>query len=575
MSAAPLPSPRLIALRAEVARREAERTARAKQLAEVVAQLRGKQEAHPKQRAALRSVAKQIAILATRRAGKTSGMNAELMARALEVPRYRATYCNATRVEAMGLAWESDTQDGWKDLLVRFGKVHPDQDGCYLIGGVTVKPNHTDLTLTFSNGSKLDIFAADDPKALDKFRGRAKHAVVVDEAQKFPDLVKFCGPVCSGVVKDFQGQIILQGTPGEDCAGQFYEVTKPLDHGDRVPGWEVHEFGVTDNPFFGADYEERYERAVRPEIEAKGLTIDDPTVQREWFGKWVREGTRYVYPVNLAPAATLTFAPVRMSSSWQRTAAHVRDLTPQVAALLAQGGWYDHDKAVDDLPRRKNGRPRDWLFGLGCDFGFDPDPVALVVVGFTLEMPDVWEMFSWKRTRLVPDDWRCLVELLWRQLDDELIAIVGDPGGLVGANMNAWRERLGIPIENADKAGKRSWQEMVGGDIRTGRIHYREGSELLTEHRHLVWMPSAPGRPAKEHADRKLPDGSVPGNHCADSFTYVYRHLTHHQFRSPPPAASALERDEAYAEQAAEQATAIALAERDESDGWEPVERDY
>lgn len=560
-------SPRLAALRAEQERRRHLAEARARELATVVTALRAKQASHPKQQAALRTSARQVAILATRRAGKTSGMNAELMARALETPRYRATYCNATRAEAMGLAWESDTQDGWLDLLARLGAPHPDEDGCYLIGGVTAKPNRTELTIAFSNGSKLDIFAADDPKALDKFRGRAKHAVVVDEAQKFPDLVKFCGPVCSGVVKDFGGQLVLQGTPGEDCAGFFYDVTKPEDHGERIPGWDVHEFGVCDNPFFGATFEERYERAVRPEIEPKGLTVDDPGVQREWFGRWVREHTRYVYPVALAPAATLTFAPVRMSGVWRRFAGHVRDMTPELATVLSVDGWYDHDAAVADLPRKPNGRPREWLFGLGADFGFDPDPVAVSLEAFSPDLPDTWEMFSWKRTRLVPDDWRCLLELLWRQLGGSLVAIVGDPGGLAGANMVAWRERLGIPIENADKAGKRAWQEMMAGDIRTGRKHYREDSALLDEHRHLVWQVSRTGKVLGEHADRKLADGRVPGNHASDADLYISRYLAHHMFRAPPPAETGLRRQEREAEEHAERVTAAQLAE-ERDDGW-------
>jgi hypothetical protein len=59
-------------------------------------------------------------------------------------------------------------------------------------------------------------------------------------------------------------------------------------------------------------------------------------------------------------------------------------------------------------------------------------------------------------------------------------------------------------------------------------VRYREDSPLLTEHRHLVYLPTKPGKPLKDHADRRSSDGKVHGNHCSDAGLYSFRHLTHY-----------------------------------------------
>ena len=145
---------------------------------------------------------------------------------------------------------------------------------------------------------------------------------------------------------------------------------------------------------------------------------------------------------------------------------------------------------------------------------------------------------------------------------------------LVGADLVAWRERLGLPIEAADKAGKRAWQEMLNGDIRRGRILYRDGSPLLDEHRHLVRLPGTVGKQGREHADRRLPDGRVPGNHISDGWLYIYRHLTHHLHRPAVQRDEGLAREERMLEEGLDRMAGAVEAQKRaagdfEDDGWE------
>lgn len=577
-------------------------------LAAVVAELRAGQEQHPKQRAAFRSAAQQVAILASRRAGKTSGGAREDLACALERPKFRCTYCNSTKGEAEKLVWRSDTEDGWVDLLARYGTRDPRNKSQWLIGGITATVSESDLTISFSNGSNLEIFAADTAADTDKLRGRAKHRVRVDEAQKFPALAKFVRSVVTAVLKDFRGQLIIQGTPGEDCDGYFYDVTRPEDHGPRVIGWEVHEFGVTDNPGFGAvvhiveaitggwyvvdpqtkdrvagplateaeadqaAQQYRWDRVVEPELRDKGLSLEDPDVQREWLRRWVRTSHRYVYAAHAAPTHIQGFAPLRISDSWRDHATAIQGGVPDEVIAILEDGWYDHAQSLLDLPRAQGRKRRSWMFGLGADFGHNPDPTAVSVLAFTHDLPDLFEMWSWKAAGLVPDDWRVIVELLYRQILDGLVAMVGDPGNGAGAQMVAWRERLAVPIEAADKNNKRQWQEMLNGTIRRGRFWYRKDSPLLDEHKHLIWMPSVPGRKPTEHADRALTDKRVPGNHCSDAALYISRRLTSHMHRSPPAKEEVLAREEREAESAVDRRAArrgsAALDTTFEDDGW-------
>jgi hypothetical protein len=569
------PQTRLALALAERERRRQVAAEAREAVAAVVAKLREPQESHPKQKAANRSPAKRRAILATRRSGKTSGGNREDVARCLEQPGYRCTYCNATRAEAKKLAWRSDTQDGWLDLLAEFGIGA--KDHTFVIGGVTATPNETELTVTFSNGSQLEIFAADQAGDAEKFRGRAKHRVRIDEAQKWRDLQHFVTAIVGPALRDYDGEVEMDGTPGEDCSGYFYEATKPADHGERLVGWEVHEFGVTDNPYFGSTAEERWNATAAVALVENGWTGEEPAFQREWLGKWVRAGANFVYAVHEAPQYTLTYAPVRMSDAWRKAAAQIAGIHPSVTELLSRDGFYDHERSLDDLPRKPNGRPQSWMFMLGCDFGSSPDPMAMAVLAISPNLPDVFEMFSWKQLKLMPDDWRVMIELTMLLVSDGLIGIVGDPGGLAGANMTAWRERMNLPIEDSDKAGKKAWQDMMNGDIRRARFRYRDDSKLLHEHRHLMRLPALSGKVGKEHDDRVLPDGSVPGRDCSDSALYAYRYLTHHLHRDELPKEGVLVRQEVELEAAAEQRTGRARRRQDDDadddDGWMPLDR--
>jgi hypothetical protein len=552
---------------------------------------------YPKQRDFFRSAARWKATRKTRRMGATTGGCREFVARALSQPGFRATYATTTRQEAIDRAWRNDNATGMFDVMSQFGDPvkHPTLTA-FDLGGVIVEVREADLKLEFSNGSQIEMFGAENLRTQKRKRGNSKHAFWIDEAQDFPDLERFFDSVVIGSTTDFQGEVWLTGTPGVDCAGMFYEVTKELEVGeDALQGWEVHEIAVVDNPYFGhvvfdaaagvgayyvednkrsrsgpyetaedaerAAIDVRWDRTAGEAKRLKGWNGTEPDFVREWLGKWVKEDARYVYPVHAVPEHALIVGPPRPADN-PFVGTHPR--------FDGHPAWYDHHAAMADLPRPLRGRkPYQWMFGVGADFGYHPDPFAIVVWAFNAEMPDVFEMFSWKCTRVHTDDQGAYLKLIWDQLPN-VVSFVGDPAGKQD-DFEVWRTRMNLPIEEANKRGKNTLEEFLASDIRRSRVHLRKGSPLHQEMRHLVYLPTKPGKTREVHKHRKI-NGIVHGDHCCDCARYSYADLTHYLSRmredKPPPgtraALEALAEKEERSLDDAEELRARLLAEGDE-----------
>lgn len=508
---------------------------------------------YPKQRAFFCSSTKQRATRKTRRAGATTGGCRELLARAIERPGFRATYAGATREECIDRAWRGDTKGGLIDLLEQFGEPAEHRSLlCYMLGGVKVTVREVDLELVFSNGSQIELFGADGERTRRKKRGGAKHVFWVDEAQDFSELGGFLDSVMSASMSDFDGEVWLTGTPGKDCVGRFYDVTKNPDEDDGsppLPGWDVHELAQVDNPFFGrvesrgeqwtvidnlgAQHglfstaeeaeahaaEVRFDRTAGRAMRDRGVSVDDPDIQREYFARWVRTDARYVYPVHLR--SNIYYAPSRITTN------PINEAHPP---------WIDVAAALADLPKRTDGLDHEWYFALGADFGYSPDPFALVAWAFCYDLPGCYELASWKATKVDTDDQGRYMKLLWDALP-RVVSFVGDPAGKQD-DFAVWRTRLSLPIEEANKRGKNTLEAFLANDIQSGAVFLRDGSPLSTEMRFLVYLPTKPGftRQVNKH---RVVNGVQHGDHCCDAARYSYEDLRHFvsQLRPPPPPA--------------------------------------
>lgn len=574
---------------------------------------------YPKQRAFFTSRATWRATVKTRRAGATSGGVRELIARALEFPGFRATYVTDTGVNARDRAWNNDNKSGFCDIVRQLGepvRLARKKLEAYSIGGIVIEVRNGEMQLDFDNGSQIDLFGANDIGRQQNKRGSSKDVFWIDEAQDFNQLEAFIG-VISPSMTDFQGECWVTGTPGRDCSGLFYEITKEREEGDEpLAEWEVHHFTVADNPFFGAVVEttapggaivyyvednlahnvklSKAERAehrygpydtsadaelaasdIRWEVTAgrekrtKNLKGDEPDFVREWLGKWVKADARYVYPVHAVPKHQLLFAPQRLADN------------PFVGTDPRFDGhppWYDHQLAIRDLPRvGRDGRPHKWLYSLWFDFGFNPDPFAAVLWAFTLSLNDVYEMFSWKQTGIHADDQARYMKLLW-DIEPAIVSFGGDSAGK-DADFAEWERRLNLPLEKANKPGKNTLEELLAGDIRRGLVHLREGSPLYSEMRNLVYLPTKPGKTREVHKHRVV-NGVVHGDHCCDAARYGFSALTHYLSqvagdKPKPGSREALQAEERKIERSIEQADAIRERKLEEADEFIDENRQY
>jgi hypothetical protein len=515
---------------------------------------------HPKQRAFYTSPARFRATRKTRRAGATSGGAREFIARAITHAGWRGVYVTTTKIEARARAWENDTRSGFLDILRQHG-THVDHPSIevVLIGGVRAEIYDGSMEIVFDNGSKIELFGADSEKDLRKQRGLAKHVYWIDEAQDFTWLQTFIDKVALASLGDYNGECWVTGTPGQECTGLFYDITKePGEDGEPTEGWDVHTFAQVDNPFFGhvvkleedkytvedndgareglfstIDVAEEYatkvrwDRATRPARD-RGLKTDDPDFIREFLGKWVREDMRFVYPIHGIP-------------KWELHAA----LKPRLKKNPFKGtherfehhpDWCDFEQAIRDLPKMpKYNKRRQWMFAIGVDFGYNPDPFAIVVWAFAVDTTHVYEVFSWKCIKVHTDDQGAYLKLVWDALPN-VVSFVGDPAGKID-DFEMWRGRLGLPIDEANKKGKETLEAFLADDVRLGRIHPREDSPLHEEMKYLSYLPTKPGKPRAVNKHRRIMKGKeyiVPGDHCCDAARYSYVDLTHFLSKTPP-----------------------------------------
>jgi hypothetical protein len=519
--------------RALLAERRArrERAAKRQQAVDMAATLRAL--FYPKQAAFYSSPLK--ATTKTRRAGATTGGCSELLARALLLEGhraeegFRAAIIHSTRIEAKARAWRNDTKSGIVDVLTKHGTRIPNKTAeTYELGGVIVTVQKSELALDFDNGSRIDIYGCDSDDDLGKLRGNAKHVFWIDEAQD-PKLVGILNALYKDVIvpaaSDFRAETWITGTPGQDLAGMFYDITRnELEL--RLPGWEVHSLSVVDNPRFGTTPDERWQETALRALQENHWTVDEPAFQREWLGKWVSSDARYVYAAHQVAHHDLVYARPRLDGD----------------------GFPDVKAALCDLPGYTEGT--EYFLALGGDLG-TRDDFAVVMWAWSLKDPVLYEVCSWKKPGLDYDEMAAYLRAICDQVHVSIVVCDAGGGGkpAVMGWSKKWVERYQMPITEATKQNKAMAIKQVNNDLRGGKLKLRDGSPLIAEMLVHRWAP-------QRSATGKMVEDPSTANHCCDAALYAHRESYHHRFREQvlqPEAGSAewLQREERDLEEAA------------------------
>lgn len=409
---------------------------------------------HDKQLNIANLTEKRIAVVTPRRWGKTTLLKF-LAARALRTfPGLPIPYIAVDRGQAKRLMWKALKElDREQNMGLDF--------------------NETDLIATAPNGAYMWLSGAKDVDDIEKFRGLAYPLIMVDESASFkPHIEAMIEEVLEPALGDYDGQMILVGTPGKVPQGLFHDATT-----GAKPGWFAYRGSPYDNTKFPrwAKLEPALQRAaIDAYLQKQADKLggwDSPKFRREYLGEWVMDSENLVYK-------------------------------------------FDELRNVyDELPPN-----REWFYILGVDFGFSPDPTALVVMAFSPHDPNVYLDACFAKTEMLADDIAREIEAIRRPYG-EFTAMVGDPAAK--QFFQELRQRKGLAILPAEKFQKADNIEVMNNDFRNGRIKVRRGLSIVQEYKGLIW-----------DADRLHEHPSRP-NHMADAALYAYRRSRHYVGKVP------------------------------------------
>jgi hypothetical protein len=228
----------------------------------------------PKQLAAIEDVSPFKLFLCSRRAGKSTGIAADLVKTAYEATQpCTALYVTGSRTDAKKIVWAEV-----KRLATDLG--HP----CV--------PNESELTLTYTNGSIVRLAGVKDMASVDKIRGQLPpiKKAYIDEAQSIRNevLQTLVDDVLEPALLDYDGSLVMAGTPPPVPAGYFI---------DQLSNkfWKTHAWTFFDNPHMAIKSGKTHQQLLDRVLARRGLSIDDPQIRREYFGELKVDTNSLVY----------------------------------------------------------------------------------------------------------------------------------------------------------------------------------------------------------------------------------------------------------------------------------------
>lgn len=288
-----------------------------------------------------------------------------------------------------------------------------------------------DARVVEPNGHVIQLHGIKDMAAAEFLRGQRFRRVVIDEAGTYPDeLLRYTvQTVLQPTLLKAGGELMLNGTPGIEPEGFFYELS-----GDPYSGvqglWPTHHWTIYDNPHIPDK-----EQFILETLKANNWTSENPTFLREYMARWVADRGARVYD------------------------------------------YHGHNEPA----------PTDGFTCIGVDFGYDPDKTAFVVLRMG-NQPHIHCLKAYSLNHLTP---HTIAEHLHRLIHEfHPNRIVADEGALGKGYAAELKEQFHLPIEAAEKRDKKARIELLRGIIAAGQWHMCAGSEpLADEWKVLPWGP--------------------------------------------------------------------------------------
>jgi hypothetical protein len=354
----------------------------------------------------------------------------------------------------------------------------------YKLGG---REDLIELSMTFPNGSVIYVSGAKDASEIEKFRGLALKKAYIDECQSFrAHLKELIDDVLVPALMDHDGSLICIGTPGPVPAGYFAEISgacvKPggvnaEDNEDDADfNWVPYHWTFFDNPHIALKSKKTHEQVLKRALKMRGVPATDPSIQREFYGKWVMDTNSL---------------------------------------------WIKYDATInhyDKLDEKKK-----WNYILGIDIGFN-DADALAVVAWESNSNNMYLVEEIVTAKQDMSDLVSQIQSIQRKYNISKMVI--DEGGLGKKMAEEMRRRHKLPLHPADKARKQENVAFLNDALRTGRFKAKHTSKfaqdsLLVE---IDWDKSTPDRiriSDKYHSD------------VIDAVLYAFRESPAYAYEAP------------------------------------------
>lgn len=376
------------------------------------------------------------------RSGKTTACAADLIDTALRMNGVTCLYIT--------LARSSGERIVWPELL----KINREY-------GLNAEINISKLSIKFPNGSTIYLFGANDDAQIEIIRGLSNVALAyIDEAQAFRELIRdLVDNIVSKRLYDTNGRCRMIGTPGPLLTGYFYEACE----GTNKEGWSQHSWTMHVNPWLLKKSGKTPDELIAQDCARRGVSIDDPSIQRECFGRW-----------KLDPNALLL------------------NYDPQI----------NH---YEELPAGE------YIYILGIDLGHS-DADSLSLLAFTKHSPITYLVEELVTPNQLTDDLAKQIKQITsgKRVRD----MVADTGGLGKKIVEDLKDRYSLMIEPADKMGKIANYRFLNNALKTGNFKAKRSSRFAQDCSIL-----------ERDDDKSTPDRIVVKGHsdAVDSCLYAFK----------------------------------------------------
>ena len=337
------------------------------------------------------------------------------------------------------------------------------------LGLPIVQSSKADGHIIFANGSDITFRGNSNKAEADKNLGFKFSLAILDEIQNQCQPQYLVDTVLGPALKDYDGQLVLLGTPPRIPHTYAEKVWKDYD------GWKKYSWTMHDNPYI-----KNVEEYINQLCKEKGCTRDAPFIQREYYAGWV----------------------------WDKEAQVFKDV------LFYQG---DNDYVLNEI---KAGRFKaDYIYG-GVDFGFS-DYNAIVAIAWDRNKQMGYVLRNYKFNKATVTEIVEKMKIALAEGQEILIASYTDPHNMMFYGDTSDKSIIfelqtnyNFPIQCAYKHDKMEALSVLA-ELARRKIYTPKGSPLADEYDMLVYKRD-------EETDAILPELDDDLFHGDSSMAFLY-----------------------------------------------------